>query len=294
MYLYNVKKKYGIEQLHYYASLFSGSVVQRSLKYNDNTIFFEQLQRYDSDLVAQGITYWEYLDYVYQILEKHYCNEYVYKNTLIKKYLVKGYSLNSSKIFNEFRIGNSIADLAMFNGTSKAFEIKTELDNDNRLASQLNEYAKLMEESYLVISADMVERYLPDINPSVGIIAICQHGRALTIEKRRDARKNEFVDIDVLMSSVRCSEYKWMVKSAYGCLPEVSDFEMFDACKDMLSRLSSVKLQRLFLDAVKSRNNLTRILKSVPRSANLLCLTTDWNEKKFAKLNELYSQPIKI
>lgn len=289
-----MKKIYDIERLHYYASLFSGSVHQRSLKYNDNTAFFKQIQRYDSNLMAQGVTYWEYLDYVYQILEKNYCNEYVYKNTLIKKYLVKGYSLNNSKIFNEFRVGNSIADLAMFNGASKAFEIKTELDNDKRLASQLNEYAKLMEESYLVVSADMVERYLPDINPCVGIIAICQHGRALTIEKRRGARKNEFVDIDVLMSSVRCNEYKWMVKRAYGCLPEVSDFDMFDVCKDLLSHLSSAKLQRLFLDAIKLRNNLTRILKSVPRSANLLCLAMDWNERNFAKLNELYSQPIRI
>ena len=74
-----MKKIYDIEQLHYYASLFSGSVVQRSLKYNDNAVFFKQLQRYDSDLIAQGITYWDYLDYVYQILEKNYCNEYVYR-----------------------------------------------------------------------------------------------------------------------------------------------------------------------------------------------------------------------
>lgn len=289
-----MKKIYDIEQLHYYASLFSGSVIQRSLKCNDNSLVRSLLRKYDSDLISHGLTYWDYLNYVYRILEKNYCNEYVYKNTLIKKYLVKGFSLKNSKIFNEFRVGNSIADLAMFNGTSKAFEIKTELDNDKRLASQLNEYAKLMEESYLVISADMVDRYLPDINPCVGIIAICQHGRALTIEKRRDAKKNEFVDIDVLMSSVRCNEYKWMVKHAYGFLPEVSDFDMFDVCKDMLSRLPTEKLQRLFLDAVKSRNNLTRILKSVPRSANLLCLAMDWNERSFVKLNELYSQPIRI
>jgi hypothetical protein len=31
------------------------------------------------------------------------------------------------KWFNEFKVGNSIADLAMFNGKSIAFEIKTEI-----------------------------------------------------------------------------------------------------------------------------------------------------------------------
>lgn len=289
-----MKKLYDIEQLHYYASLFSGNVVQRSLKYNDYSAIFECLHRYDSDLMSRGLTYWDYFDYVYRILEKNYRNEYVYKNTLIKGYIVKEYSLKETKVFNEFRIGMSIADLAMFNGTSKAFEIKTELDNDKRLASQLGEYAKLMEEAYLVVSADLVDKYLPDIDPGVGIIALYPQGRSLKIESRRDARKNSCVDIDVLMSSVRCDEYRWMVKTAYGSLPDVSDFEMFDACKDLLNRLSSIKLQRLFLDAVKKRKNSTGLLKSVPRSANLLCLSMDWNERYFAKLNELYSQPIKM
>lgn len=289
-----MKKLYDIEQLHYYASLFSGNVVQRSLKYNDYSAIFECLHRYDSDLMSRGLTYWDYFDYVYRILEKNYRNEYVYKNTLIKGYIVKEYSLKETKVFNEFRIGTSIADLAMFNGTSKAFEIKTELDNDKRLASQLGEYAKLMEEAYLVVSADLVDKYLPDIDPGVGIIALYPQGRSLKIESRRDARKNSCVDIDVLMSSVRCDEYRWMVKTAYGSLPDVSDFEMFDACKDLLNRLSSIKLQRLFLDAVKKRKNSTGLLRSVPRSANLLCLSMDWNESYFAKLNELYGQPIRM
>lgn len=289
-----MKKLYDIERLHYYASLFSGNVVQRSLKYNDYSAIFECLHRYDSDLTSRGLTYWDYFDYVYRILEKNYRNEYVYKNTLIKGYIVKEYSLKETKVFNEFRIGSSIADLAMFNGTSKAFEIKTELDNDKRLASQLGEYARLMEESYLVVSADLVDKYRSDVDKSVGIISLCRQGRSLKIERLRKARKNSCVDIDVLMSSVRCDEYRWMVKTAYGSLPDVSDFEMFDACKDLLNRLSSIKLQRLFLDAVKKRKNSTGLLKSVPRSANLLCLSMDWNERYFAKLNELYSQPIKM
>lgn len=289
-----MKKLYDIEQLHYYASLFSGNVVQRSLKYNDYSAIFECLHRYDSDLMSRGLTYWDYFDYVYRILEKNYRNEYVYKNTLIKGYIVKEYSLKETKVFNEFRIGSSIADLAMFNGTSKAFEIKTELDNDKRLVSQLGEYARLMEESYLVVSADLVDKYRSDVDKSVGIISLCRQGRSLKIERLRKARKNSCVDIDVLMSSVRCDEYRWMVKTAYGSLPDVSDFEMFDACKDLLKRLPSTKLQRLFLDAVKKRKNSTGLLKSVPRSANLLCLSMDWNESYFAKLNELYGQPIRM
>ena len=191
-----MKKLYDIEQLHYYASLFSGNVVQRSLKYNDYSAIFECLHRYDSDLMSRGLTYWDYFDYVYRILEKNYRNEYVYKNTLIKGYIVKEYSLKETKVFNEFRIGTSIADLAMFNGTSKAFEIKTELDNDKRLASQLGEYAKLMEEAYLVVSADLVDKYLPDIDSGVGIIALYPQGRSLKMAISIWLRSCNVLDVD--------------------------------------------------------------------------------------------------
>ena len=289
-----MKKTYDIERLHYYASLFSGSVVQRSLKYNDNTLVRSLLRRYDSDLMSPGFTYWDYLNYVYKVLEKNYCNEYVYKNTFITEWLIKEFSLKDTIAFSEFRIGSAIADLALFNGASKAFEIKTELDSDKRLISQLEEYSKIMEECYIVVPEEQVTDYLTMVDPSVGVLAVKRGCRSLKMELRRGARRNTSVDIDVLMSSVRCDEYKWMAKHAYGFLPDVSCFEMFDACKDLLGRLSANELHSLFLEAVKKRKNITRRLKAVPRSARQVCLAMDLNDKNFAKLNEIYSQPIHI
>lgn len=285
---------YDIEQLHYYASLFSGSVVLRSLKYNDNTFAHRLLRRYDSDLINSGLTYWDYLNYVYRVLEKNYCNEYVYKNTFITEWLIKEFSLKNTIAFSEFRIGSAIADLALFNGISKAFEIKTELDSDKRLISQLDEYSKIVEECYIVVPEEQVTDYLTMVDPSVGVLAVKRGLRSLKIELRRNACKNKSVDINVLMSSVRCDEYKWMTTQAYGSLPDVSCFEMFDACKDLLGRLQADVLHRLFCEAVKKRKNITRKLKAVPRSARQFCLAMDLNDKNFAKLNELYSQPIHI
>ncbi len=289
-----MKEIYDIERLHYYASLFSGGVVRRSLKYNDNTLVHYLLRKYDSGLIALRYTYWDYLNYVYRILEKNYCNEYVYKNTFIAEWLIKEFSLRDTIAFSEFRIGSAIADLALFNGASKAFEIKTELDSEKRLISQLEEYSKIMEECYIVVPEDQVSYYLAMVDPSVGVLAVKRGYRSLKIESRRDARRNTSVDINVLMSTVRCDEYKWMTKQAYGFLPDVSCFEIFDACKDLLSRLTSDELHCLFLEVVKKRKNITQRLKSVPKSARQFCLAMDLNDKNFAKLNEIYSQPIHI
>lgn len=289
-----MKKSFDIERLHYYASLFSGSFAQRSLKSNDYSYITNLIRKYDSGWLSEKSTYWDYFGYVYRILEKEYRNEYVYKNTFITEWLIKNYSLRDTKAFSEFRIGSSIADLILFNGSSKAFEIKTELDSDKRLISQLDEYSKLVEECYIVVPEHLVGDYLSGINPAVGVLAVKRGPRSLKIEFRRDAKKNEFVDIDVLMSSVHCSEYKWMVEQTYGCLPDVSVFEMFDVCKELLGRLSSETLHHLFLNAVKRRKNITSFLNKIPKPARQFCLASDVNEKTFSRLNELYSQPIVI
>jgi hypothetical protein len=264
------------------------------MKYNDNTLVRNLLLKYDSDLISPDLTYWDYFDYVYKVLEKNYRNEYVYKNTFITEWLIKQFSLKDTVAFSEFRVGSAIADLALLNGVSKAFEIKTELDNKKRLLAQLDEYSKLMEECYIVVPEELVHDYLVDIPSSVGILAVRRGTRSLKIESRRAACKNTIVDIDILMSSVRCNEYKWMTKQAYGCLPDVNCFEMFDACKDLLGRLSADNLHRLFLDAVKSRKNITPKLKEIPRLARQLCLAMGMSEKNFVALNKLYSQPISI
>ena len=289
-----MRRVYDIEQLHYYASLFSGSIVSRFMKFNDNSLVRNLLLKYDSGLISPSLTYWNYLKHVYKVLEKNYRNEYIYKNTFITEWLIKEYSLKDTIAFSEFRIGSAIADLALFNGASKAFEIKTELDNNKRLLAQLEEYSKLMEECYIVVPEELVCKYLVDIPSSVGILSVKRGPRSLKIESRRNAKKNTSVNIDVLMSTVRCNEDKWMTIQAYGHLPDVNCFEMFDACKDLLGQLPANKLHQLFLGAIKSRKNITPKLKDIPKPARQICLAMDISEKNFIELNKLYNQPISV
>lgn len=289
-----MRNKPDIERLHYYASLFSRSFMQRSLKNKDFSLIAHLVQKYDSNWASANSTYWDYLNHIYRVLEKEYRNEYVYKNTFISEWLIKKYSLKDTKTFSEFRIGSSIADLVLFNGSSKAFEIKTELDSNKRLISQLDEYSKLVEECYIVVPEELINEYLSGISPAVGVLAVKKGIRSLKIEAHRNAQKNEHVDINVLMASVHCTEYKWMTEQAYGNLPDVSTFEMFDACKERLSKLPSGILHKLFLAVVKKRKNITYFLNKIPKPARQCCLASDMNEKLFSRLNELYSQPIAV
>src|SRR5690606_23088535 len=97
--------------------------------------------------------------YSYQILEQHYRHEYIYKNKLLSDFVLQNYALDDTILLNEFRIGQSIADTVLVNGTNKVFEIKTELDSPERLQSQLQDYFRSFTEVYVFTHKTLIEKY---------------------------------------------------------------------------------------------------------------------------------------
>jgi len=103
-----------------------------------------------------GLNYSNVHDAYNKVLLRYYPNEICVKSNFIKKVLMKGQK--HIAIF-ELPIGSSRADLCKINGTSIAYEIKTDLDNFSRLNKQLNDYSEIFDEIYVICS----ENHLPDI-----------------------------------------------------------------------------------------------------------------------------------
>lgn len=289
-----MKNLYDIEQLRDYTSLFSGRVHSNILRLDDFSDFHHVITKYDTQYTKNALySYWDYLKHIYRILTKHYRSEYIYKNIFLNEILLKTYGVKSTVAFSEFKVGKAIADLALFNGASKAFEIKTELDNDKRLSNQLNEYSKLFEECYIVVPVEILSKYEQIVADNIGII-VFEHSnrRRYVMHEIRHAQKNETVDINVLMSSVRCTEYKDMVLSSFGELPDVSCFEMYDTCKNLLQTLPASDLQQLFLQVIKSRKSATSLLRNVPAEIRQLCLSMNISSQNYLKLKDKINKPI--
>jgi hypothetical protein len=253
-----------------------------------------KIQRYDSNKVGKKInTYLDYIKHIYKELSKNYCCEYIYKNTLIETLLKDLYGTDKSVILNEFRIGSSVADIVLFNGTSKAFEIKTELDSDKRLNSQLSDYSKIFRESYIVTHESLADKYAAT-NETTGIIAMTVKNGKLFLEEKRKAVKNKSIDADILMRSIRTNEYKNIVEAFYGVLPDVSSFEMFNTCKSMIRQISSEELHHLFLTEMKRRESNTDFLKSYAKELRQFCLCTHLDNDRYNILYNHLNNQIKI
>ena len=143
-----------MEMMRSYSSAFSRRVFSDIINYGDFS-HLDYLMKNWSPKAKDGDTYLMLLRQIYRAMCKNYRCEYVYKNEIINKLLLNQFAGTRTVVFNEFRVADSIVDLAMFIGVSKAFEIKTEYDSKKRLAHQLEIYSKLFQECYIVIPREL-------------------------------------------------------------------------------------------------------------------------------------------
>jgi hypothetical protein len=194
---------------------------------------------------------------------------------------------------NEFRVGNSIADMVLFNGTSKAFEIKTELDSKKRLSGQLTDYSKIFKECYVVTHHSLTEKYLKE-NSQIGVIEWAENRNSVRMHEVREAIINPLIDPETLIRTIRTQEYKNIVKNYYGTLPEMNSFNMFETCREMIKHIPNDTLNQLFIDELKKRKSNTAILQSFHKELRQLVLSMNLNEKAIIGLSKKINKPINI
>ena len=92
----------------------------------------------------------EWFVFFYRLLFEHYRCEYVYKNAIATKIFLSRHSLQSSLMTDEIRSVKSRGDVAILNGTSTVYEIKSHYDSFDRLDGQLADYKRVFDHIYLV------------------------------------------------------------------------------------------------------------------------------------------------
>lgn len=290
----NEKRNIALNRMRGYSSIFSSTYFLKLLQNDDYSFIDSKILQYDYPKIGNSIdTYYDYIKYIYNELSKEYRNEYVYKNTFINELLIKSYGLKDTIAINEFRVGDSIADIVLFNGTSKAFEIKTELDSNKRLNGQLADYRKIFKESYIVTHEALIEKYLKE-DDSVGIIALEEHSRSLKMIEIRPAKVNLEINSETVIRSIRTNEYKGIIKQYYGELPIMNSFNMFDICSDLLAQIPKEDLNKLFIEQLKKRKSNTIKIDSFFKELRQIGLAMNINDKMHQNLLVKLNKPIEI
>lgn len=269
-----------------YANMFSTTKFNKLVVDGDMSYINSKLSTYGINSSRPINTIGDYLKYAYDQLLSNYRNEYVYKNLIINKKLLGKYSLNTTTVINEFKIGKSIADIVLLNGTSKVFEIKTELDSLYRCQSQISDYKKVFEHIYIVTHISLATKYLEELDSDIGIIALTENNTLRTI--REAVKCTKYLDSQTMIKCLRKAEYTNIIQSYFGEIPQVTPVKYFSACNELFSQIPVETLHDMMLLELKKRTIREKEkFKSddiVPSELKFLLWNLDYDVDSYQKL----------
>lgn len=263
-----------LNQLRDFAFLFSRREAYRWFK-NDFEAIDLKIKRYNLSKKNKGNNYLSILKDTYKILEQNYQNEYIIKNEFINNWVKNEIQDKNALAFNELRIGKAIVDLAVFNGSSKAFEIKTILDKEYRLNGQINEYKKIFNEVYIIIPQSQLSKYL-DFDKDVGVISYNLSSKLFLLERKPTTNIN--IDIETIMEVLHTKEYLKICKDFYGDIPSMNASNQFNISKKLISQIPNKDLNKLFIDTIKKRKVNNDFFNKINNEFNQICLSLNLNK----------------
>lgn len=193
---------------------------------------------------------------IFDLLRNAYRCDYVYRAAITNKLFLGRHSPATTTLLSELRVWRSKADLAMFNGTSIAYEIKTELDNVDRLDSQLRDYSSMFDRIFVVTHDDRLASIRPVIPPHVGILVL---GRSLSFRVEREALSNaDRVHPRTIADALRRDEVLEVTRRVTGSVPSATRVALIDACTSALASCSPREVHDAMVAVLKRRICMTR------------------------------------
>jgi len=269
------------------SKIFTTPVFKQVAHSGTNEYFLSKLKKYDAQLsIEPGMCVKNVIENAYGHLVKNYRNEYVYKNTILNNILLGRHSVRTATMLNEFKVGNSIADTVIINGTSTVYEIKTELDSPDKLYKQLEDYKKAFAKIYLVTHYSLSNKYLSLISDSsVGLLSLSGRFNLTTIKEANEDYSN--LSNETMMKTMRKAEYSAIIKQYCGALPAVTNIKFFSTCLDIANSIDAIELHAMLLQQLRKRIPEESILLEsphLPKELKHICLCINPNKKEYSNL----------
>lgn len=238
---------------------FSKKVFEDLLSGKKNEVFDLVVKRYISD--SSGMSYCEIVSEIYCYLANNYRTEYFYKNTLLNKLLLKKHNYKKTIVLTELPVADSKADFVMINGRGVVYEIKTELDNLERLESQVKDYYKAFKYVYIVTYEKNIEKVLGVVDEKVGIILITKRGAIKTYREAEEV--DEFLTHECIFKMLRKYEFENILIEKKMEIPDVSQFIYYKECFKLIEQIEICDLHNLAMKELKKRMKIEIVERTV-------------------------------
>lgn len=242
------------------------------------------------------LTYGEAISCVYNYMDSSYRNEYYFKNAILNKLLVEKHDLCRTAAFTELPIAESKADFVMINGHGVVYEIKTDLDNFNRMENQIKDYYKAFDYVNLVVSSaqyDKAKELLGDTD--VGIFVLYDSGNLLCRKKAK--RHTENLSHEVIFRILRKREFESILLKYFKELPNVNSFAYYRECLNWLETLDVRILQKEMCKCLKERMPLQtseKFEEEIPYELRFYAYFTKKYRYSYDKINHFWESKLEV
>jgi len=244
--------------------VFTRSIISGLLRDGKNDIYDYVISRCVNE--PENKTHGEIISEIYACIGKEKRNEYYYTNTLLNNLLADKHDVSNTTVLAQVHIGRSIADFVMINGEGNiyVYEIKSELDNFDRLADQLRDYYKAFSKvSVLTSERELykVEQILSSLGNMGKAAGICVLSFQDTINKdccKNPEDFNDYLDYNHIFKLLRKREYENVLKIKFGEIPQVEPVFHFKTCLEKFKQIPIDAAQNLTFYELKKRNKITK------------------------------------
>lgn len=240
---------------------------------------------------AGSMSLGEVFDEALRVMAKQYRNEYVFKNALVSRIVFGRHNTRTASALLELRAGPSIADVAIFNGTSTAYEIKTDLDSLTRLDAQIRDYSRHFARVHVVTTERMASRVAHAVPDHVGVLVLT--GRGCLSEVRGATEDVDRLSTVALFGLLRRGEVLRILDRTRGYEIDVPPARLWHRTRELFEDLPVDLAHREMVDELRSRGMSGAATAAIaPRSLRALAYEVPLSGSATGRIHGRLSMPV--
>ena len=275
--------------------LFSAAVLQDFSKQARSPLFTRLLfhTRLSASMPPEA-TVGATLDRAFELLSKSkFRNDYIYRTAITEKILLGRHNLNTATLLSEIRVGSRKADLVVLNGTSTAYEIKSERDTLSRLKKQIETYRRVFATVNVVVSKSHLPEVLRITPDDVGIITLSKRYRFQTT--RPPQNKPERVNPTMILDILRIDEATSILSNLGQDVPELPNTKIRSELHRIFATLEPTVVHEEAVKVLRdsrSQAELAPFISSVPASVRAASLAANPTPSNRVRIMEAVETPL--
>jgi hypothetical protein len=283
------------KQLSALSRLFSSAVVRELAAKGKSAAFVRLICQADLLPLARSALVRDAFETAFALLQRVGSrDEYIYKAALTHRVLMGRHSLRTACMLTEFRTGDCKADIAILNGTTTVYEIKSERDSLSRLERQIDNYRKVFASVVVIAGENHVEYVLDATPPDVGVMSLSPR---YSITTRREARNSPSRICPVaVFEALQSSEANHVLMELGVPVPKVPNTLLRSELRKLFAPLRPEDVHEAMLRTLKrtrAMRPLEAFIARLPRSLQPAALSVPLRKSDHDRLVSAVNTPLR-